>query len=487
MSTPPRTRETHSPASRIAQPGPDRQPNNDALAANLATSLSQGTPSRACANSAKKRRHAPNLSRMHPSPSREERVSTLFQSIAPTLTLSNTRKVRRPLAETRHTRFGEYDADHVREPYSYRSPPKGDHSSEAADPEASREPSGKGVESREKPRPLRRLLSPSAWHAADSTNVDASLEPALRELSTATDREHASEPDEFYKENVKAWLHGTQHLPSDHEAASTGSSSSASSATKTSTPSPITYPKLSTAQFPTNPAPKDSGGSSSSDKENVPPNASTSPPSPSPRPPQLTKLPPSTTPSRFRNPSASASAKPILHLSAAKRTGLPLPPQSSPPKGYFSTPPRRRHRANAIVGERITPSTPSSRFSFRIFEDEAAGGRTVDATAPTTPHSPPTFTAPDWNPVMATAGASDHPAGPGDFTIAREGGMMMDGLAGLSPSVEIKRRGRKREGDGTGVKATKGRCASYWDRDVLDVPGEGGGGKGGKGDEGEGT
>lgn len=92
---------------------------------------------------------------------------------------------------------------------------------------------------------------------------------------------------------------------------------------------------------------------------------------------------------------------------------------------------------------------------------------------------------------MATAGASDHghhTAGPGDFTVAREGQVMMDALAGLSPSVEIKRRGRKREGDGKG----RGRCASYWDRDVLDVPGERGGEQerkedGEKGDEGEGA
>ena len=61
--------------------------------------------------------------------------------------------------------------------------------------------------------------------------------------------------------------------------------------------------------------------------------------------------------------------------------------------------------------------------------------------------------------------------------------MMKDALAGLSPSVEVSRKGRKREGDGKG----RGRCASYWDRDVLDVPGEGNGKEDqGKGDGGEG-
>ena len=53
------------------------------------------------------------------------------------------------------------------------------------------------------------------------------------------------------------------------------------------------------------------------------------------------------------------------------------------------------------------------------------------------------LTAPDWNPVMATASTSHighyhHAAGPSDFTVAREGQAMMDALAG---GVESERGG----------------------------------------------
>ena len=81
------------------------------------------TPHTPChaANSGKKRRRIPYLSRTVASPSHAERMSSLFSAAAEELHKSPCSSA---LTQTRHTKFAQSFTSHTQSPYSYRNPTK---------------------------------------------------------------------------------------------------------------------------------------------------------------------------------------------------------------------------------------------------------------------------------------------------------------------------------------------------------------------------
>ena len=445
---------------------------NDVLAANLA-STSPITPQKALANSAKKRRHLPSLSRASVSPSYGAKVSMIFQNAAlalhpaaspPPSVSPNTGKSRVPLAQARNIRFGHSNNGDARAAYSYRSPSRLPDRSNRCRPPAAvvTEHDRDGPESVSQPNRTAShtradhlklqhvrevtpgaLPSPSPRYSPPSrvSSTEASKNDSERSTDSArvTCPVSHAEVEEVQRHGIDAWLDNLLKATNDPQPPPQQPICNES---KTNTPSPsIAFGDRATSSPPLKSNAQDEQSSplrrSPSNKENVSPTDS-----PSPIRPPLTHLNVST-PSRFRNPS-------IQMKSTSLRLGPGTPahfPHPTSPRGHLSVPaPRKRARHLEQHGKTYSQDAQAcnqcSAPRISIHEDEDEGQVSKPATSP------------NHNPLPHRT--HNNPIGQ-DFTVNEDA--LVSALAKLSPSVEIQRKAHRPKRE---------RCFSYWDEDVLD-------------------
>ena len=407
----------------MSNAGTDDQPNGAFPAS--------ATPARACANSARKRRHIPNLSRSLASPSRGDKLSMIFQDAAlalhdnksPTsLASSNSGKSRLPLAQARHTRFGQSPYRHERGPYSYKSPSK--------------------LPTQRSPSQSSRFRSQNVHQA-----IEAGIEPVCSEdaregspdahdivITDGTDAKYQELPSIPYAETVSEDEMGTRDImPISHaeaeEAQQIGITEwlkGVQGLNQTPTPAqrPATDDQIST--YPSVSSGKTGASSSSSNKENDSPASASSPI----RPPQ--RYLSVTTPSRFQ--------------SLRSRSAVHAPGSPNLPPGHLSRPPRRN--------QSIPVRSPNSNRDGPSPCDRTHSNHDSQSLSPFPIHEDADCKQPAENDPVSI---------PRDLTIQDET-QMATALARLSPSVELQRKGRH----GAGRKKVQQRCASYWDDDVLE-------------------
>ena len=397
---------------------------------------------RQSANSARKRRHGPDLSRLLASPSPGDKISMMFQDSAlhvqskrsPLTTATpNTGRSRIPLAQARHTRFGQSPRTPEGSPYSYKTPPKLpvkslsnefsilEPSDEIAISEVGCEPTSSGY--------VTRMASP---------NAHDSVYPTLPQISS-------TEPSSGDEEGVRMIM-PISHVEAE-EAQQTGIRIWLDSLKQPGEPKAASHTEIREGDTSCHHMPQqydnqaDSPSNTSSNKENISP-----PKSPSPIRPPITYLT-ANPPSRFRNLNTQLPTCSPAHNS---QTPSSLP-DSKPRKGHFSFPARRKRPFPAQVP--ILVQAPQSSSSSTNGDD-----------------SPPpsqVFTIHQDTDCLPNPQSSTHKSTtPRDFTIQNES-HLATALAQLSPTVELRRKGRAHRGR-TRKQERKQRCASYWDDDVLE-------------------
>ena len=411
-----------------------------ALTTDLPSSI-QSVPNRPCANSARKRRHIPNLSRSLASPSHDDKMLMMFQDAAVALeegrspralASPNSGRSRVPLAQARLTRFGQSPWRHA-SPYSHRSPPKAltrsssqSFRSTAADEHDDSEAANELCSGKS----LAPEVLPSNYDNAETGGLDVLYpELPLTAHSVLSSEEHLEtrvimpishvEAEEAQQLGINAWLDGLQGIADQFI------SSARQLAANDDRPA---YPSLSLGKNDASSPSRDS-----SNKENISPAKSLSPICP---PRTYISV---TTPSRFRN--LDFQSRPDFETQTPTRFLHPTTPQ-----GHLSLPPRR-YRAISLRSPKV--SKGGQTHHDHISSEKAS--HPIDA-----------FTVYEDADCKQSIG-TEPTSVPRNSTIQDET-QLTTALARLSPSVELQRKGRR----GGARKNAQKRCTSYWDDDILE-------------------